>query len=206
MNFFQPSFKLAEKTRDGAKVRKRYHPPATPYQRLMADPRTSEDVRHRVEALRATLDPVRLLQQIRAAQQHWSRSPTGRCSAKRPDRQHRLWSSSCQVCERRGRRARCARPASRSRSPSARGAGPTRSWQSRPGSGMVRGRALADIARTVRAAAARASRGLSGRAATNAAASPQGVAPRSRTPEWYSEPRRSTLPTRTAIRRCPAVA
>jgi hypothetical protein len=39
VNFFQPSFKLAEKTRDGARVSKRYHPPATPYQRLIADPR-----------------------------------------------------------------------------------------------------------------------------------------------------------------------
>ena len=39
VNFFQPSFKLAEKARDGAKVRKRYHPPATPCQRLLADPR-----------------------------------------------------------------------------------------------------------------------------------------------------------------------
>ncbi len=34
VNFFQPSFKLAEKSREGAKVRKSYHPPATPYQRL----------------------------------------------------------------------------------------------------------------------------------------------------------------------------
>ena len=41
VNFFQPSFKLAGKTRDGARVRKRYHPPATPFQRLLADPRTS---------------------------------------------------------------------------------------------------------------------------------------------------------------------
>ena len=30
VNFFQPSFKLAAKSRDGAKVRKKYHPPATP--------------------------------------------------------------------------------------------------------------------------------------------------------------------------------
>lgn len=29
VNFFQPSFKLAVKARDGARVRKRYHPPAT---------------------------------------------------------------------------------------------------------------------------------------------------------------------------------
>src|SRR3984893_11332409 len=69
VNFFQPSFKLAAKARDGAKVRKRYHPPATPCQRLLADPRTNEEVRRRMEELRATLNPVRLLQEIRAAQQ-----------------------------------------------------------------------------------------------------------------------------------------
>src|SRR6202035_371144 len=68
VNFFQPSFKLAAKSRDGAKVTKRYYPPATPCERLMADVRTSEEVRRRLEILRATLDPVRLLQQIRAAQ------------------------------------------------------------------------------------------------------------------------------------------
>ena len=69
VNFFQPSFKLAEKTRDGARVRKRYHAPATPYQRLMADPRTPEEVKRQVEAQRATLDPVRLLSAIRTMQQ-----------------------------------------------------------------------------------------------------------------------------------------
>src|SRR5438132_4477232 len=69
VNFFQPSFKLATKARDGAKVRKRYHPPATPCQRLLADRRTSEGVRRRMEVLRGTLNPVRLLQEIRAAQQ-----------------------------------------------------------------------------------------------------------------------------------------
>jgi len=70
VNFFQPSFKLAEKTREGARVRKRYHPAATPCQRLLADPRTPEVVRRRVEALSATLDPVRLLSEMRAAQQN----------------------------------------------------------------------------------------------------------------------------------------
>jgi len=69
VNFFQPSFKLAEKTRDGARVRKRHHPPATPCQRLLADPRTPVAVRDRVTALKAGLDPVRLLAEIRAAQQ-----------------------------------------------------------------------------------------------------------------------------------------
>jgi hypothetical protein len=69
VNFFQPSFKLAEKERDGARVRKRYHRPATPCQRLLADPRTSQEVRDRVTALYAALDPVRLLSDMRAAQQ-----------------------------------------------------------------------------------------------------------------------------------------
>jgi hypothetical protein len=69
VNFFQPSFKLAAKTRDGALVRKRYHPPATPCQRLLADPRTNEEVRRRVQELRTKLDPVHLLKEIRAVQQ-----------------------------------------------------------------------------------------------------------------------------------------
>ena len=69
VNFFQPSFKLASKSRDGAKVTKRYHAPATPHQRLLADPRTTEATRVRVAALYATLDPVRLLSAIRASQQ-----------------------------------------------------------------------------------------------------------------------------------------
>jgi hypothetical protein len=70
VNFFQPSFKLAGKQRDGARIRKRYHPPATPAQRLLADPRTSEDVRLRIKALQASLDPVHLLREMRSAQQH----------------------------------------------------------------------------------------------------------------------------------------
>src|SRR5215469_12331903 len=69
VNFFQPSFKLAEKKRDGARVHKRYHRPATPCQRLLADPRTPQEVRDRVTALHARLDPVRLLSDIRTAQQ-----------------------------------------------------------------------------------------------------------------------------------------
>jgi hypothetical protein len=69
VNFFQPSFKLASKERDGAKVLKRYHPPATPCERLMADDRTSVEVRQRLATRRAKLDPVRLLQEIRIVQQ-----------------------------------------------------------------------------------------------------------------------------------------
>jgi len=54
---------------DLAKMRTADHPPTTPYQRLLADARTSEEVRRQVTAIQATLDPVQLLQSIRVAQQ-----------------------------------------------------------------------------------------------------------------------------------------
>lgn len=81
VNFFQPSFKLAEKERDGARVKKRYHKPATPYQRLLMDPRTSGEVRSRVEAIYATLDPVLLLRQSAPGSNGWWRSPISRATA-----------------------------------------------------------------------------------------------------------------------------
>ena len=68
VNYFQPSFKLAGKAREGSRVRKRYHTPATPYQRLLADARTPDTLRQDLEAVYATLDPVRLLSDIRQAQ------------------------------------------------------------------------------------------------------------------------------------------
>lgn len=69
VNFFQPSFRLAEKTREGALIRKRYHAPLTPHQRLVADPRTPQALKDALDAQHATLDPVSLLRDIRAAQQ-----------------------------------------------------------------------------------------------------------------------------------------
>ena len=68
VNFFQPSFKLASKRRDGARVSKRYHAPATPAQRLLADPRTPAAVTGRVAEMAAALDPIRLLRQMRVHQ------------------------------------------------------------------------------------------------------------------------------------------
>lgn len=41
-NLFQPSFKLREKTRIGARVIKRYHPPAPPVARVLAHPGVAE--------------------------------------------------------------------------------------------------------------------------------------------------------------------
>ena len=68
VNFFQPSFKLAEKKRVGARVVKRYHPPATPCARLLASDSITDATKDRLRGLAATLDPLRLLDEIRAAQ------------------------------------------------------------------------------------------------------------------------------------------
>ncbi|MDQ0562983.1 hypothetical protein QO004_004792 [Rhizobium mesoamericanum] len=69
VNFFQPSFKLIAKQRDGARMRKTYSPPATPHQRLVADARMSDAVRFRLQETYAGLDPVLLLRDIRALQE-----------------------------------------------------------------------------------------------------------------------------------------
>jgi hypothetical protein len=69
INFFQPSFKLKSKTRDGARVKKLYHPPATPCDRIIAHPAVDPAVKEKLVAQFQSLDPVRLLQQIRIAQQ-----------------------------------------------------------------------------------------------------------------------------------------
>jgi hypothetical protein len=68
VNYFQPSFKLRSKTRVGAKVKKQYHKPATPCDRLLAHPSVPTAVKEALRAERAALDPLELLHQIREAQ------------------------------------------------------------------------------------------------------------------------------------------
>ena len=68
VNFFQPSFKLMEKTRDGARVTKRYHPPLTPFQRVQAHPAVAQEAKDALAAQFKQLDPVVLLHEIRQSQ------------------------------------------------------------------------------------------------------------------------------------------
>ena len=67
-NFFQPSFKLKSKYREGARVHKQYELPEMPYRRLLAredvPPKTKEMLQQQMESL----DPVLLLKHIRDAQ------------------------------------------------------------------------------------------------------------------------------------------
>jgi hypothetical protein len=68
VNLFQPSFKLKSKTRIGAQVKKRYDGPKTPCDRALADPRLDPVSRRRIIAMRARVDPVSLMAEIRDVQ------------------------------------------------------------------------------------------------------------------------------------------
>jgi Integrase core domain len=69
VNFFQPSFKLASKTREGSHVIKRYLEPATPCARLLACGCLDAAGTTKLQHLGSTLDPVALLHEIRSAQE-----------------------------------------------------------------------------------------------------------------------------------------
>jgi hypothetical protein len=67
-NLFQPSFKLRQKTRIGARVIKRYHPPVIPADRVLAHAAVEEAEKAKLRQLQAVSDPVVLIAEIRAAQ------------------------------------------------------------------------------------------------------------------------------------------
>jgi len=86
VNFFQPSFKLLEKQRNGAMVKKLYSSPATPHQRLLSDARTAVEVRDPLVSMSEQLDPVTLLRNIRAGQQRLAEiAHQGTPSSEAPD-------------------------------------------------------------------------------------------------------------------------
>lgn len=70
VNFFQPSFKLAEKHREGAQVSKRYHPPQTPCDRLLQAESVPESAKIKLREVASALDPLKLLEEIRTVQAH----------------------------------------------------------------------------------------------------------------------------------------
>jgi len=68
VDFFQPSFKLAGKQRGGAKVTKRYHRPQTACERLLHSDSIPTDTKGMLQEISAKLDPLKLLEEIRAVQ------------------------------------------------------------------------------------------------------------------------------------------
>jgi hypothetical protein len=68
VNYFQPSFKLRERVREGSKVKMLYHPPATPCDRLLAHQAVDAKTKQMLRTQREGLDPLELLQRIRQGQ------------------------------------------------------------------------------------------------------------------------------------------
>lgn len=68
VNFFQPSFKLGEKHRDGVQVSKRYHPPQTPCERLLQAQGLPQAAKVKLREVAEALDPLKLLEEMRAMQ------------------------------------------------------------------------------------------------------------------------------------------
>ena len=77
-NFFVPSMKLKDKTRDGAKVTKRHHVPKTPYQRLLESKKISKAVKQRLKERYEQLNPAALWRQIRKLQKQLDKLATRR--------------------------------------------------------------------------------------------------------------------------------
>jgi hypothetical protein len=70
VNFFQPSFKLVQKTRNGARVNRRYLPPQTPCERLLLKENTEATMKVKLRGVAESLDPLQLLEEVRTMQRH----------------------------------------------------------------------------------------------------------------------------------------
>ena len=68
VNYFQPSFHLLAKSRNGGSVTMLYSKPATPCDRLLDRNDVSEETKRRPRKSRSELDPVSLLHTIRESQ------------------------------------------------------------------------------------------------------------------------------------------
>lgn len=63
-NFFMPSMRLKEKTRDGAKVTRKYHAPKTPYQMLLDSTQVNHKVKRLLKSRYGILNPAELHRRI----------------------------------------------------------------------------------------------------------------------------------------------
>jgi hypothetical protein len=59
-NYFLPSAKLEEKSRDGAKLKRKHDKPKTPYERLLASPDVSGAMKEKLRKEKAALNPFQL--------------------------------------------------------------------------------------------------------------------------------------------------
>jgi hypothetical protein len=64
LNHFCRTFKLSQKIAIKSRYRRIYGEPVTPYERVLDSPHVADDIKQRLEALHATLDPVALKREI----------------------------------------------------------------------------------------------------------------------------------------------
>ena len=77
VNFFQPAMQLKEKHRQGARVRKVYDAPRTPFRRLLEHGALTQDQRQQLEQQYRQLNPVKLLRDInKELERLWQLSDT----------------------------------------------------------------------------------------------------------------------------------
>jgi len=69
VNYFQPMMKLAEKSRTGSKVSKRYDEAKTPYRRLLEYTEVSPELKELLNRRYEVLNPAELKRRIAYAQQ-----------------------------------------------------------------------------------------------------------------------------------------
>ena len=98
VNYFQPSFKLIDKTRDGSTTVKHYSQPATPCDRLVQHDATGADLKASLEEYRTGLDPVLLLHTIREAHRRWWQPCLRVCEKRQPEKASNVSSPSCPIC------------------------------------------------------------------------------------------------------------
>jgi hypothetical protein len=67
LNYFLPTSKLIDKTRVGAKVRKVYDPPRSPYRRLLASPDLGDEAKAELVRRHTSYNPVLLQQEVHRA-------------------------------------------------------------------------------------------------------------------------------------------
>ena len=185
VNFFQPSFKLAAKSRDGAKVRKRYHPPATPYQRLLADARVTGGGAYAPAGNACDAGPGSAAAgDPHSAGSSWSGLRTGRSVCEQPAPTVptlEQFLAGLRTAWQEGEVRPTAKPKPQAKrlatapGPPCGGHGAT--------ARVVRGAAVADIARAAGAAAVGGTRDVSGQAAADPAAAREALAPRGGPPD-----------------------
>jgi len=86
VNYFQPSFKLRNKTQDGFKVKRSYAPPTTACDKLLKHPLVNEQIKQGLQSQREQLDPIKLLHGIRQGQSTLSALASEDCSKQSPQR------------------------------------------------------------------------------------------------------------------------